>query len=190
MASEVTEWIERLRQGEEGALDELIPLLYAELCRIAHGRMRGERSDHTLSTTALVHEAYLKLRRERRVNVADRSQFLAAAGNTMRRILVDHARARTRKKRGGGRRPISLDDAEPLFDVAKAEEILALDDALSRLESANPRGVEVVVHRVFSGLTSDETAELLGVSSKTVQRSWVAARAWLRKEVAGFSEAL
>lgn len=157
---------------------------------MAHGRMRGERSDHTLSTTALVNETYLKLRRERRINAADRSQFLAAAGNTMRRILVDHARARTREKRGGGERPISLDAAEPFLAVEKAEEIVALDDALRVLESVNPRGVEVVVHRVFSGLTSDETAKVLGVSSKTVQRSWIAARAWLRKEVAGFSEEL
>ena len=170
--------------AEEGrALDELVPSLYEELRRLARGRLRGERQNWTLSTTALVHEAYLKLRQQRKLPDEDRGQFLAAAGHTMRRFLVDYARTRRRNKRGGGVRPVPLEDVEPFLSDSEAEEVLALDEALGRLAQIDPRGAEVVGHRFFTGLTLEESAEVLGLSSKTVQRSWLTARAWLRKEI-------
>lgn len=180
----VSEWIDKLRGGEQGALNELVPQLYEELRRVAHGRLRGEQQNLTLSTTALVHEAYLKLRQQRKINAADRTHFLALAGITMRRILVDYARTRRRDKRGGGVRPVPLEDVEPFLTDSEAEELLALDEALERFAQLDPRGAEVVTHRFFTGLTLEESAAVLGVSTKTVQRSWLAARAWLRKEVA------
>ncbi|MEM7355081.1 MAG: ECF-type sigma factor [Acidobacteriota bacterium] len=180
----MTEWIDRLRAGEPGALDELVPRLYHELRGVARGRLRGERQNLTLSATALVNEAYMKLRQQRKIDSDGRTQFLAVAGNTMRRILVDHARARRRAKRGGGERPVPLDDVEPFLTDSEAEEVIALDEALERLVKIHPRGAEVVTHRFFTGLTLEESAEVLGVSSKTVRRDWLTARAWLRKEVA------
>ncbi len=180
MASDVTEWIEKLRGGEQGALDELVPQLYAELRRLARLRMRGERQNLTLSTTGLVHEAYLKLRQQHKINAADRTQFLAVAGITMRRVLVDYARTRRRGKRGGGVRPVPLEDVEPFLTDSEAGEVIALDEALERLARVDPRGAEVVTHRFFTGLTLEESAEVLGVSSKTVRRSWLTASSiWL-----------
>ena len=184
MNDRVTEWIDKLRGGEQGALDELVPRLYQELRRVARGRLRGERQNLTLSATALVNEAYLKLRQQRKIDSAGRTQFLAIAGNTMRRILVDHARTRRRAKRGGGKEPVPLEDIEKFLTDSEAEEVIALDEALERLAKIHPRGAEVVTHRFFTGLTLEESAEVLEVSSKTVQRDWLAARAWLRKEVA------
>lgn len=184
MVDEVSEWLGRLQEGEPGALDELVPRLYEELRRVARGRLRGERRNLTLTTTALVHEAYLKLRQQRRIDSAGRTRFLAIAGVTMRRILVDYARARRRAKRGGGSSPVPLEEVEAFLTDAEAEEVIALDEALERLARVDPRGAEVVTHRFFTGLTLEESADVLGVSSKTVQRSWLAARAWLRKEVA------
>lgn len=184
MNSRVTEWIDKLRGGDQGALDELVPRLYHELRRVAGGKLRGERRNLTLSATALVNEAYLKLRQQRKIDSSGRTHFLAVAGNTMRRILVDHARARRRAKRGGGEKPIPLEDMEPFLSDSEAEEMIALDEALDRLAEIHPRGAEVVSHRFFTGLTLEESAEVLEVSSKTVQRDWLAARAWLRKEVA------
>ena len=132
MGTDVTEWIQKLQTGEQGALDELMPALYHELRRVARGRMRGEHQNLTLSTTALVHEAYLKLRQQHKINTEDRTQFLAVAGITMRRILVDYARTRKRSKRGGGARPVLLEDVEPFLTDSKAEEVVALDEALER----------------------------------------------------------
>ena len=184
MVTEDEKWLERLRGGDAAAVDELVSLLYRELRQIAHHRLRGERRDLSLSTTALVHEAYLKLRRSHKIDSADRTHFLAIAGVNMRRILVDYARSRNRVKRGGRAMPVPLDEAEPFLTEPEAEEVLALDEALNRLARVDPRGADVVTHRFFIGLTLEESADLLGVSSKTVQRSWLAARAWLRKEVA------
>ena len=184
----VTHWLEELRGGGPQALDQLMPLLYGELRAIAHGRLRNERRDATLSTTVLVNEAYLRLRRQRKIDTADRAQFFAVAGNTMRRILVDYARTRRRAKRGGGSQPVPLDDVEPFLTQSEAEEVIALDEALERLARVDPRGAEVVTQRFFSGFTLEESAEHLGVSSKTVQRAWLTARAWLRKEVASSLE--
>ena len=182
--NEVSKWVEELRRGEPGAVDELVPQLYQELRRVARGHLRGERQNLTLATTALVNEAYLKLRQQRKVETADRTRFLAVASVTMRRILVDYARTRRRGKRGGGARPVPLEDVEPFLTDSEAEEVIALDEALDRLARVHPRGAEVVTHRFFTGLTLEESAEVLGVSSKTVRRDWLAARAWLRKEVA------
>lgn len=184
MDQQLSEWLERLKSGDSDALDELVPSLYEEMRRLARGRLRGERQDLTLSTTALVHEAYLKLRQQRKIDSEGRTQFLAVAGVTMRRILVDYARTRCRDKRGGGARPVPLDDVEPFLTDSEAEEVIALDEALERLAQINPRGAQVVTHRFFTGLSLEESAEVLGVSSKTVQRDWLTARAWLRKEIA------
>lgn len=183
MSGEITQWLRRLRTGDRQALDRLIPLLYAELRGMARRRLRNERTGHTLDTTALVNEAYLKLLQHHKIEAADRVQFFAVAGNTMRRILVDYARTRKRQKRGGGQAPIPLEEVEAFLSDEQAEEVLALDEALERLAAANPRGAQVVEHRFYAGLTLEETASLLEVSAKTVQRDWIAARAWLRKEI-------
>lgn len=183
MAGEVTRWLEELRAGDPAAVDQLVPLLYDELRAVARRRLRSERRDHTLDTTALVHETYFKLERQRRIPASDRAEFLAIAGHTMRRILVDHARTRSRKKRGGGERALPLDDVEPFLTHEEAQELVTLDEALSALAKVNPEGAEVVQHRFFGGLTLGETAKLQGTSVKSVQRKWVAARAWLRKEI-------
>jgi RNA polymerase sigma factor (TIGR02999 family) len=180
---EITRWLDRWREGDHHALEQLVPLLYQELRQLAHSAMRRERRDHTLSTTGLVHEVYLRLLDQRQVSVANRRQFLAAASHTMRRLLVDYARARMRDKRGGGASPLPFDEAVHLLSEVEAEEVLAVDLALERLAAANPRGCEVVRHRLLAGLSLAETAEVLGVSVKTVQRDWLAARAWLRKEL-------
>jgi RNA polymerase sigma factor (TIGR02999 family) len=181
---EITLWLDRLRDGDREALDRLVPLLYAELRSLARRRMRCERPEHTLSTTALVHEAYLRLLDERRIAARDRSEFLAVAANVMRRLLVDSARARLRLKRGGGRRSVPIEDVEQWLTVEEADEAVALDEALARLAELEPRAAKVVELRFFGGMTLDEVAERLEVSPRTVHRDWVTARAWLRKEVA------
>ncbi len=183
MSGDATHWIERLRGGDPAAMDRLIPIVYSELRAIAAGRLRNERANHTLSATALVNEAYLRLQRQERLTAADRASFLAVASNTMRQILIDYARTRKRHKRGGGVPPVPLDDVEAFLSEEEADEILELDEALDRLEAMNPEGAAVVQLRFFAGLTLEEAAQLLGVSGKTVQRRWTAARAWLRKEI-------
>lgn len=179
----VTDLLHRLRDGDDGALERLMPLLYDELHALAQRQLRNERTGHTLNATALVNEAYLKLVQQRALRAEDRAQFLAIAATTMRRLLVDYARAKKRLKRGGGARAVPLDDVLPFLSEPEAEELLALDEALDRLEALNPRGSQVVQYRFFGGLSLEETAEALSVSIKTVQRAWTAARAWLRKEV-------
>jgi RNA polymerase sigma factor (TIGR02999 family) len=183
-SQDLTRWLEELESGDAGALDEVVRVLYAELRSLARARLREERPEHTLSATALVNEAYLKLAAHDRVGAASRTQFMAVAANTMRRILVDYARSKKRKKRGGGEVPIPLEEVEPFLSETEADEILALDEALGRLAARNARAAEVVEQRFYAGLSLEETARLLGVSTKTVQRDWLVARAWLRKEVA------
>ncbi len=180
---EITVWLGRLRDGSPEALDRLVPLLYEDLRRLARQRLRAERTGHTLDTTALVNEAYLRLVDQRRIAAGDRSEFFAAASRTMRRVLVDYARARQRAKRGGGVAPVPLAAVEEFLSEKAADETLALDEALARLEQVQPRAARVVELRFFGGLTLAEAAELLGVSAKTVQRDGDAAMAWLRKEV-------
>jgi RNA polymerase sigma factor (TIGR02999 family) len=180
---EITLWLGRLRDGSPEALDRLVPLLYDDLRRLARQRLRAERPGHTLDTAALVNEAYLRLVDQHRIAANDRSEFFAAASRTMRRVLVDYARARHRAKRGGGASSVPLEAVEAFLSDNAAEETLALDEALQRLEAAQPRAARVVELRFFGGLTLEETAGLLGVSTKTIQRDGDAAMAWLRKEV-------
>ncbi len=179
----VTHWLERLKSGDQEALDRVLPLVYDELRAVAGYYMREERGEHTLSATALVHEAYLRMVKQRRIRVEDRSQFLSVAATMMRRVLVDWARAKKREKRGGGQVPVPLESVENLLSDDEVDEVIALDDALDRLAKVNPRGSRVVEQRFFGGLEVEEIAELEGMSARTVRRDWVAARAWLRKEV-------
>jgi RNA polymerase sigma factor (TIGR02999 family) len=184
-SGEVTVWLARLRDGAPDALDRLVPLLYEDLQRLARQRLRSERPEHTLDTAALVNETYLRLVDQRQIEARDRSEFFAAASRTMRRVLVDYARARQRLKRGGGAESVPLEVVAEFLSDNAAEETLALDEALSRLEATQPRAARVVELRFFGGLTLGETASLLGLSTKTVQRDGDAAMAWLRKEVRG-----
>jgi RNA polymerase sigma factor (TIGR02999 family) len=181
----VTEYLSRWRAGDREALAPLVPLVYDELRGVARRQLRRESAAHTLSPTALVHETYLRLLRQRHLAAADRAGFLGIAAQTMRRVLVDHARGRTRLKRGGHDTVIRLGptDEPPLCSDVEAEEILAIDRALDRLEQLDTRARAVVEHRVFAGLTLCETAAALGISSKSVQRTWITARAWLRTEI-------
>jgi len=183
-SGEITQWLHRLKKGEEEALEHLMPLLYDELRMMARRQLRNERAGHTLNPTALVNEVYLKLAKQEQIPATHRTQFLGVAGRTMRRVLIDYARSRKRLKRGGGQSPIPLEEAAPFLSDTEADEILALDDALDRLAAVNERGSKVVQYRFFSGLTLEETAEVMGLSLKTVHRAWIAARAWLRKEIA------
>ena len=164
--------------GEASDVDELLPLVYAELRRLAQGYMRRERPDHTLSTTALVHEAYLRLAGHSRSRWEDRSHFLGVAAIAMRRILVEHARRRNGSRRGGTRHRVSLSDLSVAQD-AGADVLIALDDALERLGALSPRLVRVVECRYFLGLTEDETAAALDVTARTVRRDWIKAKGWL-----------
>jgi RNA polymerase sigma factor (TIGR02999 family) len=159
-----------------------MPLVYEEMHRLARGKLRYERVNHTLNTTALVHEAYLKLVQIDRVEWQSRSHFLAIASQAMRRILVDHAQRRNRQKRGGGEVAVPLEEAEILPDEG-AEQVLAIDRALRKLEAMNPRHSRIVEYRVFGGLTIEETAAALDVSPATVKREWALLRAWLRREL-------
>jgi RNA polymerase sigma-70 factor (ECF subfamily) len=180
-----THWLARWRAGDSSALEALVPVVYNELRQVARRQLSRESPDHTLSPTALVHEAYLRLLRQHSVQIMDRDGLLAVAGVTMRRVLVDHARSRTRQKRGGESRPDRLewDDDPPLLTDVEADEVLAIDVALERLAALDDRARRVVECRVFAGLTLQETADALGISSKSVQRTWTSARAWLRKEI-------
>jgi RNA polymerase sigma factor (TIGR02999 family) len=170
-------------------MDRLVPLVYDQLRRVAHRQLSAEATGHTLSTTGLVHEAYLKLVNQTRVQWQDRAHFFAVAAGAMRRVLVDYARRHRAVRRGGGDNgappiPVSLDDVEiPVAE--RAATILALDDALERLTRVDARLAQVVECRFFAGLTEAETAETLGVSQRTVAREWVMAKGWLYQELRG-----
>jgi len=159
-------------------VEQLTPVLYDELRRVAHLQLRRERPDHTLGTTALVHEAYLKLADQTRASFADRAHFLATAAVAMRRVLVDHARTRSREKRGGERVPVTFDEELALAGDS-CDGLLELDDALDRLAAIAPRLARVVECRFFGGLSDEETADALGTTARTVRRDWVKARGWL-----------
>lgn len=167
-----------------GWAELLAPELYGALKALAHTHLRREADGHTLGTTALVHEAWLRLSQSNEIPLADSQRFFAMASMTMRRVLVDHARKIRTDKRGSGVVAVPLDDAEPLFSDEQAEELVALDEALTRLAVADPRAARVVELRFFGGLSEAETAQALDISPKTAQRDWLVARAWLRKEVA------
>ena len=166
------------RAGEADASGQLFPLVYDELRRIAHRQIGREQPGHTLDTTALVHEVYLKLVDQTRVQWADRSHFFAVATQAMRRILVDYARKYCSDKRGGEAIRVSLDDANPAVE-GRAELLLAVDEALSELGKLDERLSRVVECRFFGGLTEEETAEVLGVTARTVRRDWSKAKGWL-----------
>jgi RNA polymerase sigma factor (TIGR02999 family) len=172
------------RDGDQGALDRLMPLVYDELRRMARRYMRGERENHTLQSSALVNEAYMRLADHMGMDWQNRAHFFGVAAQAMRRVLVDHARTRNVQKRGGGAFKVALDDA---IDVAeeKAAELVALDDALRALAAFDERKARVVELRYFGGLTAEEAAEVLGVSLATVEREWRTARAWLVRELGG-----
>ncbi|MFL6211142.1 MAG: sigma-70 family RNA polymerase sigma factor [Pyrinomonadaceae bacterium] len=170
--------------GNRAALDELLPLVYDELRQIARRYMRRERTDHTLQTTALVNEAYLRLIDQRQVRWQNRAHFFAIAAGMMRRIIVDHARNYHRQKRGGGAIKVPLEEAAVVADE-KAAELIALDDALKALAELDPRRAQVVELKYFGGLSNEETAEVLQVHPNTVMRDWNMARAWLYKELSG-----
>jgi len=179
----VTEWLRRWGYGDSQALDAVFPEVYDELRRVGHRLLARERADHTLSTTALVNESYLRLLGQHRVAAQDREEFFAIAAVTMRRILVDHARQRNRQKRGGDAVKVGLDDVEGWLSVAQAEEAEALDAALDALAAQNERAALIVHLRFFVGLSCEEVAELLRMSERTVRRDWSMARAWLRREI-------
>lgn len=179
---EMTDLLAAWSDGDREALDRLLPLVERELHRLAHHYMSRERPDHTLQTGALVNEAYLKLVDQTRVRWQNRAHFFAIAAQTMRRILIDHARRRRYDKRGGGARPLPLDEAAHVTDE-RAAELVALDDALKNLQEVDERKARVVELRYFGGLSVEEVAEVLKVSPDTVGREWRRARAFLLREV-------
>ena len=181
--ADISGFLRELSQGRPQALDRLMPVVYDELRRIAHGQLRGERSGHTLSTTALVHEAYLKLVNIHQVEWRDRAHFYAMAARLMRRILIDYARGKRREKRGGDAVQVQLTDAFDVPGPAAADDLVALDEALARLEAQNERQCRVVECRCFAGLSLEETAQTLGISVATVKRDWDFSRAWLNREL-------
>ena len=179
---ELTRLLEAWSSGDQQALDQLMPLVNEELRRLAHRYMKSERAGHTLQTTALVNEAYLRLINVKGVNWQGRAHFFAISAQLMRRILVDFARARHYAKRGGGAQRVSLDEALVISD-GSYEEVLALDEALSSLASFDERKSRVVEMRFFGGLSVEETAEALKVSPETVLRDWRLAKVWLTREL-------
>ncbi len=183
-AKRATDLLLSIGNGDREAFNELFPLVYEELRQIARGRMRLERAGHTLETSGLVHEAYLKLIQLDRVQWQSRAHFLAIAAKAMRNILVSHARGRKRKKRGGGATHLPIEDAEDM-PAAEAERILALDLSLDRLAATNERHARVVECRFFGDMTIEETATALGISTATVKRDWNFLRLWVGRELLG-----
>lgn len=181
-SEDVTVLLSQLTQDDEGAAAKLIPLVYDELRRLARSYMTRERPDHTLQATALVHEAYLKLVEQRSVQWQSRAHFFGIAAQLMRRILIDHARGHLREKRDGGQRAISMDDALA-FAPEQSMELLRLDESLERLAKMDARQAKIVELRFFGGLTVEQTAELMGISEKTVKRDWSVAKAWLHGDL-------
>ena len=181
---EITQLLQAWRQGDERALDKLTPQVYRELHRAARRCMSGERDGHTLQTTALINELYLRLSNLKPIDWRNRAHFFALCARQMRRILTDQARARQSHKRGDGAKAISLDDA-PVISPEPSAELFAVEDALNQLAKVDDRKSQVVTMRFFGGLSVEETAEVLKVSPETVARDWRLAKAWLRRELSG-----
>jgi RNA polymerase sigma factor (TIGR02999 family) len=177
---QITALLKRQRAGDREAFDQLVSMVYDHLRRVARGQLAAGWPSETLSATALVHEAYLQLRHERRVDWQGREHFFAIAARAMRRILVDHARSRRALKRAHGREVAAIEDLDFAVDT-EADRVLAIDEALSGLEQISARMGQIVECRFFAGMTEEETAAALGVSLRTVQREWMRARAWLAK---------
>ena len=180
---EITQILQEWSEGKREALDKLMPLVYDELHRQAAGYLRRERRGHTLQTTALINEAYLKLIDQKEVAWESRTHFFALAANAMRQILVDYARTKNRQKRGGELQKVDLDEALMIATREKAIDLVALDEALTRLEKIDEQQSRVVELRYFSGLSLEETAEALHISRATAAREWAMARAWLHREL-------
>ncbi|HKA18137.1 MAG TPA: sigma-70 family RNA polymerase sigma factor [Blastocatellia bacterium] len=178
---EVTQLLIKWSNGDHEALEQLVPLVYDELRRLARGYMRREGQGHTLQTSALINEAYLRLVDQKTVQLQNRAQFFGFAAQLMRRILVDHARSRSRIKRGGGARMVSL--AEQAVISNDVAEVIALEGALKNLAEMDPRKAQIVEMKFFGGLTNEEVAEVLKVTSRTVEREWRKAKAWLHRAI-------
>ncbi len=179
---EVTRALRDLTAGDAAAADRLLPLVYDRLRALARRHLERERPDHTLQATALVHEAYLKLFDQKDVDWRGKTHFFAIGARAIRRILVDHARTRTRGKRGGGARRLCLDEGAVL-SPERDDDVIALEEALGRLEQQDPRQARIVELRFYGGLNVAEVAEVLGVSKRTVEADWTMLRAWLRREL-------
>lgn len=179
----VTHLLRQWSSGDRDAAEEVLPLVYDELRRIAASQLRQERSEHTLQATAIVHEAYLRLSEQSSLRWPSRSHFYAFAAHLIRRVLVDHARTRNRAKRGGELPRITVAEIEELADASESPDLEALDDALTALEKLDSRKAAVVELRFFAGLSIEETAVQLGISPKTVVREWRRAKAWLYNEL-------
>jgi RNA polymerase sigma-70 factor, ECF subfamily len=179
---DITQLLTKMTSGDHQAGSALVPLVYDELRRLARRYMRHERPDHTLQGTALVHEAYLRLIDQREITWQNRAHFFGVAAQVMRRILVDHARAKLAHKRGGAQQKISLDVAVA-FTPEQSEQLLALNEALKRLSHLDPRQDRIVELKFFGGLTDEEVAVVLGISTRTVKRDWSVAKAWLFREL-------
>jgi RNA polymerase sigma-70 factor (ECF subfamily) len=179
---EITNLLLDWGNGDRAALDRVIPLVYQELRRVAHRQMRRERAGDTLQTTALINEAYLRLVDYARVRPRDRAHFFAIAAQAMRRILIERARSRHSAKRGSGGQKVSLDEAANVSNE-RAADLVALDEALTNLAAIDPRKAEIVELKYFGGMTIEEVAEVLGVSTPTVERDWHTAKIWLHREV-------
>lgn len=194
-AGELTGLLRAVREGDRDALGRLVPLVYDDLRRLARRQLRREAGPRTLQATALVHEAYLKMIDQTRVQWRDRAHFFALASQAIRRILVDHARGRNRKKRVGGRPRLALSDSVVAivadarsFPEGEEFDLIDLDEALERLAAAHPEKARVVELRFFGGLSAEDCAEVLGVTSRTVERYWAYARAWLFRDLRGREE--
>jgi RNA polymerase sigma factor (TIGR02999 family) len=181
--TDITQLLLAWGDGRREALDDLMPIVYADLRRVAAGYMRREAAGHALQPTALVHEAFVRLVDQKRVKWRNRAHFFGVAAGLMRRILVDHARRRRAEKRGGGWERVTLAGDEAATDGHKEIDVLALDEALERLAEFDPQQVRIVELRYFGGLTIEETAEVVGISPATVVREWTIAKAWLRADL-------
>lgn len=187
---QITLWLKAWAAGDRGALDRLMPAVHAEMHRLARGRMKHEQAGNSLQATALINEAYLKLVNVHGVDWKDRAHFFAVAAQIMRRILVDAARTRSARKRGGAARKVAHSgpvdfDAVPDAGSARAEEVIAVDEVLAKLAELDMRKAQVIELRFFGGLSVEDTAEVLDVSPQTVMRDWKLARAWLMRELGG-----
>jgi RNA polymerase sigma factor (TIGR02999 family) len=187
-STSVTMLLAKARSGDSAALADVFPLIYDELRRLAQQQLLREPDGHTLSPTALVHEAYMRLIDYSRMEWQGRAHFMAVASTAMRRILVDHARGHRSAKRGGMLKRISIDDVE-LGAEDRAELLIAIDDALGRLKEIDARQAQVVECRFFGGMTEEETADALGIGLRTAKRDWAKAKSWLHREIAGEQEA-
>jgi RNA polymerase sigma-70 factor, ECF subfamily len=187
---DVTALLIEWRQGDTGALERLVPLVYAELRKVAGAQLRRERAGHSLQATALVHEVYLRLVNVNRMTLESRAHFMAVAARLMRQILVDHARRRLTGKRGGRATMVSLDGVSPAVNPVGPTniDVLALDEALGELASFDAQQCRIVEMRFFAGLTIDEAAHALGISTATVEREWAVAKAWLYQQLSARTE--